>query len=245
MGMYRIPKKAPVCRKYFFSSLIWACFATWTFGDSNLTGKLTGFTINAWSLPGRILLLSAHSMALFTTLRLLDDAIAGPSRGRDTIPFIGKRWSSVLLATFIYLFAYTLYYPLLAMFSDPAQFQAMAMPFYNSGYQNLSLVNCIAINAFTAFGGLFATLQLEKRISGRTGALLNLLCFIVFQYDPLKLTILRPASVDPKVFDMINSFTGGLAAKFNLNPIFIGLYVGTVVNAIRRRWAAKKRSREE
>lgn len=240
LGLFRIPKNAPSCRKLFFSSVSWACFATWTFGDSNLTGKLSGFTFDAWTWWGKLAILGAHTGALVTTLKLLDDAIAGPEKGRDTIPLIGERWVAFLLATGIFLFAYTFYYPILCMFGSKAAFQQSAAPFYALGYQDLSLVNSMAVNAFTAFGALFATLRLERRISARTGNLLNWLCFFLFQYDPLKLVLWRPDSVDPAIMQTMNSFTGGLARKFGLQPIFGTLYLGTIVNAFWRRWRSRK-----
>ena len=234
-GQFRIPKNAPPCRKLFFNSVSWACFAAWVFGDSNLTARPSGFTFDMWTWWGKFAILVAHTGSLITTLMLMDDTIAGPEKGRDTVPLIGKRWVSFLLATGLYLLGCTPFVPIMCMLGSKANFQKYAAPFYSLGYQDLSLVNSIGVNAFAAFGALFATLRFERRISARTGNLLNWLCFFLFQFDTFKLVLWSPDTVSPAIMQTINDYTGGIARKVGLQPILVSMYVGTIVNAIRRR----------
>ena len=82
-GKFRIPPNSPVCRRAVFEVSIWFVIGCSTLLLSNIGGMTATFVLfDAWSMLGKFAILTPTIMAFVTALRLLDDFIAGPMKGK-------------------------------------------------------------------------------------------------------------------------------------------------------------------
>ena len=97
-GQYRMPPNSPPCRRLMFKSSLWNVVFNAILIESNL-GSFAHFTIDAWTWPGRIAILFPGLAYFFYAYGLLRDSIAGPIKGRETVPLMTTHTSGFATST--------------------------------------------------------------------------------------------------------------------------------------------------
>mmetsp|Transcript_31131 Transcript_31131/g.75260 ORF Transcript_31131/g.75260 Transcript_31131/m.75260 type:complete len:563 (-) Transcript_31131:144-1832(-) len=101
-GKFRIPPNSPVCRRVIFENSIYFVIGCSTLLLSNIGGMTSTFVLfDAWSLLGKLAILAPTIMAFVTALQLVDDSIAGPMKGRETVPLMTTRPSAFASSIFL------------------------------------------------------------------------------------------------------------------------------------------------
>lgn len=189
MGMFRIPKKAPVVRYHAFSFLAWNTACLNAVIDSNLGGLTKGYTLDAWSFPGRMVIGSLLVGCTYKGLVTLYDAIAGPMKGKETVPMQTPRISAAISTFFASLMNLPSILLSMHMLGSREQNEALVAPFFRNGYSGFLPIGLLSGQAYIGFTGFIMTLMLEKKMSTLTAALaflpLTALCF----YDTLRLGV--------------------------------------------------------
>lgn len=177
LGVFRISKNAPDCRRNYFTAMLWASAAMWSFGDSNIGGATTGYTFDVFTPFGAGFIGLTHLIGACWMLKGIDDAITGPMKGRETLPLVRNRWSGVFVHALIFCFFYTNMDVVVWSNYDSQGYQEIALPFYQTGYDRFALVAGFTFTGVQAFGAFFGTLLFEKKISEVTATFLNFLLF--------------------------------------------------------------------
>lgn len=94
-GKLRIPRNSPPCRRLMFDYSLYMTVASTIMLHSNL-GDFVHFTFDAWTLFGKAVIVAPIVGSFVTALRLVDDSIAGPFKGRETLPMMTTRKSAFL-----------------------------------------------------------------------------------------------------------------------------------------------------
>lgn len=218
-----------------FEASAWAVFSLWLVGDSNLTGLTHNFTVDAWSWAGRITLGIAILGTLVSNCRLLDQAICGSNKGRDTIPLMGNRLSAALIAAGMQVMSFSMFLPALATLASEESFAVQAAPFYATTMQEFLLLAGITAGAFVAFASLSMTLKFERKITETQGALGNLILAICLLYDSNKLGFLTFSSsaIEGEAFSDMHNFLGDLMLQYNYPAMWFGPFALVGLNALR------------
>ena len=236
MGEFRIPKNAPQCRKFYFTTMLLTSLAMWSYGDSNVGAALDNYTFDIFTPFGAAFITLANLGAAAWVLGAADNAIAGPVQGRETLPLLEGRTQAALFYSFLYgLFNLQMNNLVWANY-DYEGWQQVALPFYHQGFERYGLVAGFTINGALAFGAFFGTLLFEKKISPITAAILNFILmfgtlgdqFLSFQMDPA-----LPAYQAVVPFAQ---WMGQYREEFHTTEIAIGVWALVVANALRKRF---------
>lgn len=79
-GQFRIPPNSPACRRLMFEYSAYTSAASTLMLLSNI-GGMTHYFFDAWSVFGRVAIVTPIIGALVSAFRMLDDSINGPMKG--------------------------------------------------------------------------------------------------------------------------------------------------------------------
>ena len=186
LGLLRFPPNTPISRKLAFESAASADLFQAAYASSSLNGQAEScWWFDAFSTPGTASLVLSGLLMSISALRLLDDAIAGHSRGRNTIPGAHTPLLAIItysMVCFLALFAIAPVIPVLT--SDSTSYEAsLTNIFIENGIDGflVAVTSCAA--GFAAFSSLVATLQFEKKIASATGSVIVLMLLVVMSFD--------------------------------------------------------------
>jgi hypothetical protein len=237
LGLLRIPKNAPQCRKVFFRSITAISLMMWTFGDSNVTGAMTSnFSIDIFSPIGALLVVGSHILGGIFSIQLIDDAICGPNKGRDTVPLFQNRLSALVFGTmFFCMFYLQIGFTILPPLLDPAGHRQYALPFWKKYFENFGLLNSFPTGGFISFGSLLGTLVLEKKMKGWVANILNLILIFGLSFDFMAYFVFSSSLSQTVMMKDFNRWTQSILKLYKLNWVAFGVFSVTVVNALRRK----------
>lgn len=237
LGVFRIPKNAPDCRKNYFTAMLWACAALWTLGDSNSQGATTGYTFDVFSPFGAACIVVPNVIGGYWALKCVDDAITSPRKGRETLPLVSSRWSGALVQTFFFFLIYVQMDTLFWSVYDRQGFEDIALPFYRLGYDRYALVGAFTVNGLQAFGALFGTLLYEKKISAVTATFLNTLLLLMILGDQWSSIFMDRSTPQYQAVVPVYEWMSQYRVEFHSLWILVGILLLTIANAFRRRIA--------
>ena len=242
LGLFRFPPNTPMSRKLVFESAVTADLFQAAYASSSLNGQAeSGWWFDAFSTPGTASLVLSGLLMCISALRLLDDAIAGQSRGRNTIsgadtPLVAIITYSVVC--FLVLFALAPMLPVLT--SDSASYEAsLTNVFIENGIDGflVAVTSCAA--GFAALSSLVSTLQFEKKITPSMGNIIVLMLLVVMSFDFAVCTfnlLVHPEVLGPNLAET-NSFFFAQFSKAHFFEVTAACIVGVVLNALRKQAA--------
>ena len=244
MGILRLPPNSPSNRKLLFNLLMWQNIASAATITSNLNGNPTAWWYDAFKLPGASLLLVTSLMVYVHYLLLLDDAIVGSNKGRESIPLMTNQGLAVVMILFLTVVFYlqlSTYAPFI-LASNVEGYSAMILtPFTELGMNAAISVSIFLMGFQASFVALIATLQFEKKIDIITGAAIGLFFILLINIDALGLA--ARITFDYGSFAAFNNkdFTFPTFDEVFLSlcplytPAYFGLVVATILQAIWKR----------
>ena len=242
LGLFRFPPNAPPSRKLIFEAAVSTNLFLAAYGSSSLNGQAAdGWWFDAFTIPGTIALFALGFLMNFSALRILDDAIAGQSRGRDTIsgadtPAMAIPVYSALCALVLLAFAPIL--PVLT--SDAASYEeSVTNIFIENGIDGILVAVASCATGLGAFGSLLSTLQFEKKITPVVGNVLVLILLVVMNFDQVVFTfnsLTRPEVYAPNL-DVMNDYFYAQSTQAHLFGLVGVILSGVVLNALRKRFA--------
>ncbi|KAL7537225.1 hypothetical protein ACHAXR_007677 [Thalassiosira sp. AJA248-18] len=237
-GKFRIPPNSPVSRRAVFEISVWFVIGCTTLLLSNIGGMTSTFVLfDARSMLGKLAILTPTLMTFVLALRLLDDSIAGPMKGRETVPMMTTRpsafASSLFLISGVYFQLVQLCAPLLTTkLVASTWIRGMSVPcLLFGGLATSSLFTVVPTLRFTNKLGNTSCLGIS---------LTSFLCLGV--YDGY-----RYATVLGDMFARYPDYLATMESIMNLlnnsgvNEIMIGGTVFTILNAFRRKMKSNKK----
>ena len=171
LGFLRFPPKTTYYQKIAFRTIgmsqIWGTLI----GLSNLIGPGTGYLIDAWSWPGRMLIVASAFASFLYAVHFFAAMIFEPEKDKDSVPFFESRRKGTAVMIFYTLSLISESHLITPMFESQRRFETITRPLYDSilGNSFWSLKLTILWQRSILHGGSFvATLQYEKKHSVRT-----------------------------------------------------------------------------
>jgi len=239
MGLFRLPPRAPPCRAYLFLYCAMSSLSTALLTTSNLAG-VEYYLIDGFTAPWKYILLASAIISIFIGLLLLDDAVAGEMRGRDTIIGAETRLKAIPLFAATTLSGLTaLTYSLAPFFTDRASYDETFVAFIKeAGIEGANVITLTAGVGVNAFIGLFTTLIFEKKLTQKQASSAYLMAVVILLTDPLSTTY--AIAKNPELYKELASNQEG--ANFYLNvaehshalELTIAAVVITALNAFRK-----------
>lgn len=232
LGYLRLQPRAPAPRRRIFETALFANLFLAVLASSNLNSHPTFCWFNGFSWLGKFALISTSLGMLASTLRCLDDVIAGPMKGRDTIAGMDTRAKGFLVTLFVYIIEVAMVAgvipPLLT--SNAATFLKKTKSLTKFGINGWLISVCFTGIAQGAFGSALSTFQFEKKITKRQGL------FWAF-------VLLFTLNIDAVLFTLDGSMKGALNTAwffekiaqvkyFELSAAALGM---TILNAFQKR----------
>ena len=241
-GLTRIPKSSSNLRRIMFETS--ACMTTllYLIQDSNL-GILSE---HGWSLnllddgPAYCLTWFVYGYTVFKTLQFLEESIAAPDKGRETLPFNGSRIGMATIASSMVLLLF-LNGPIIpACFFDHNReaFEAFCLPgltyfggWHTSGY--------FVVEAYIGFGMLISTLLFERQINQLQASWLMVANFVFSGLYDVATFFLGTAGVGanaeiPAALQSLLDYGAEVTSKFSLNEVCFALWGMYLIKTIIR-----------
>mmetsp|Transcript_7312 Transcript_7312/g.11561 ORF Transcript_7312/g.11561 Transcript_7312/m.11561 type:complete len:310 (-) Transcript_7312:883-1812(-) len=240
LGVLRIPPRSPPCRRLLFqSSAVCGLFIS-VYTSSSLTGTPQAL-FDAFSFPWNVIILGLSLWNWSFFFRLIDDAVVGTMRNRDSIPLAETRVPSVILFIAFAVMA-SFFNPLIlpVAVSDRARYNAQVVPYILNGYEGGQLSLFVAVQAALWLAPFIATLLFEKKIKPAKARLFAGLTMFLLLFDGVSYALTGlffPSRIVGGTdvlayFDMI-------VQKCYLNYVSFGLIFLTLLNAMRKVWLEK------
>lgn len=209
----------------------------WCYGDSNVSGAIDQYTFDIFSSFGAGFIILSNAIAALWVLRCVDDAIAGPMKGREQLPLVSSRLTGVILPLLLYLGICIQMEPLIWSIYDSKGFQEFALPFYQLGYERLTLVAGFTFNGVMTFGALIGTLLFEQKISKATAALLNFVLLFATVGDQVGSVFMDKTSPQHAALIPLTEWMGHYRDQFHVTWIVSAVVLAVISNSLRKRVA--------
>jgi len=236
-GLTRIPRSSSKLRRIMFETSACMTLLLYSFQDSNL-----GMVHGGWSLdllmdgPGWIFTWVVYACTILKSLQFLEESIAGPEKGRDTLPFSGSRIGMATIASSMILLLF-LNGPIVpACFFDHNReaFEAFCLPglnyfggWHTSGY--------FVVEAYIGFGMLISTLLFEKKINQTQAGVLMAGSFVFSGlYDAAQFFVQIGSAALPVSIQTLIDYGQGVMEKFSLYEIGICLWTFAFIKTMLR-----------
>jgi CRP-like cAMP-binding protein len=235
MGILRLPTNSPNNRKFLFESWMWLILSCAATLSSSFNLHPTAWLYDGFELPGTIIISATSFMAYVTNLQLIDDAIAGSNKGREANPLLDNRVKAIIFSLISVALLYLLegFYLPYIFASNAEEYSALATTVTELGANSMSFSAFFGVIFQVSIGALLATLQFEKKIDPKTGAMISFFVLFLLNYDGL-FTLFFP---DSRVLAVSTTLNQRL--NIDLFPaftyVFIGGVVVTVVQALWKR----------
>jgi hypothetical protein len=242
LGTFRIPRRAPICRRLYFDLLTWCSCLGWAIGDSNLGGLQSGYTFDAWAFPGNAVIAGLCLGNARQILLVIDDAIAGPMKGKETIPFQNSRIKAAIFSTVLsslILIPITFAVPLLASQENYDQF--LAAFYRDDGYTGTITNTSLIFQGLVGVAALLMTLLHTRKVNEVTASLVMFLILVFTMYDAFRLVFaaaLAQSTGDFQVMDLAAPHfrenidgTARLLSDFHLPQLCVAALGFTCINA--------------
>jgi hypothetical protein len=236
-GLTRIPKNSSKLRRVMFETSACMSLLLYTIQDSNL-GMLNG----GWSLdllldgPAWLFTWLIYGCTVFKSLQFLEESIAAPNKGRDTLPFNGSRIGMATIASSMVALLF-LNGPIIpACFFDHNReaFEALCLPglsyfggWHTSGY--------FVVEAYIGFGMLISTLLFERKINQTQASIFMGANFVLSGlYDAAQFFFqIGDAPLPGSLLTLID-YGQGVMEKFSIYEIGICLWTFAFVKTMMR-----------
>jgi len=235
LGLFRVAKNAPECRKNFFTAMFWANLSTWTFGDSNVGGAVDNYTFDLFSPLGTTCFMLSNLIAAFWSLRGIDESITGPMKGRGELPLVNNRFVAVFLNLVFFFVVYLQIDNVVWSIYDYAGFRENALPFYQMGYEHFGTVISFTFTGQLCFNALLATLLLEKKISEATGGILGMVLVVLPLLDQVASFHVDKSLPQYAASIPMLEWMGHYREAFHIVWIVDALLIAVIGNSFRRR----------
>lgn len=233
MGYFRFPPKTPPSRLRIFETAAATCLYMASFASSSLNGRIDGWWFDAFSFPGNAVMAASGILLWVSSLRLLDDAVSGSTRGRATIPGAASALTATFQYSILYLLAFAVLVPIIPILtSDSAAFEASVSKVLGDCGANGALIG-VAFTAVgqSAFGSLLATLQFERKISQTTGSVIANAMLVALNLDFS--VFLIHASASPEFAKTAQYFSDQLSQSHAVE-VAVFAAVSVILNAFRK-----------
>ena len=235
MGIARLPPNAPASRRFQFISSAWGILLLTALLSSNFNYHPTAWWYNGLKFPGNLFLIGIGIAGQVSLLQMMDDAIAGSNKGREANPLAATRVSSFLLTIFILLLWFLVnntFIPHIMAGSNPALFKESVLVLDQQKMNGLFVFNIFSGIIQPSLGSLINTLQFEKKISPKIGAVLGLIVVVLFNFD---------GTLPFRMPNILPTLSVSLLDSFSLFPLYTFMYWGitlaAIMNAFRRKFA--------
>jgi hypothetical protein len=241
LGMLRLPKRSPPACLIHFSHLSWTNISVWVIGCSNLTGLESHLCpIDAWGWS-KVFIIIPFVMSNIKNMEKLNDALVGPSKGKETIP-LETPWPVGLAktTTIFFLQLLTVVF-LLPMLDSYELFQEYGAPFYQLPDYTGFVINILIVGEFlVGLGALVLTLTFERKMSMKGADILTVLLVFALIWDSVSIMIEFAITYlgGDKTFEaMFNAYpglqpimeyVGKIYLQNHVLEPFIGLYAMTL-----------------
>mmetsp|Transcript_9868 Transcript_9868/g.17281 ORF Transcript_9868/g.17281 Transcript_9868/m.17281 type:complete len:567 (+) Transcript_9868:95-1795(+) len=239
-GRFRIPPNSPACRRLMFDYSAYVIASSTAILLSNI-GGMASYAFDAWSPSGRVLILMPVISMFLSVFRMLGDSIAGPMKGRETVPMMTTRPTAFFTSIAL---VFTAYFQVVQHLTPLLTTKTVAST-WNKG-MNVSIILFSGIIS-SSLVTLAPTLRFTNKV-GNTGCLAFILAAIVGTGAlDLYLSAFRLATMfkgHPEYLATMNSMMG-LLNNSGVNELIIGGTVLTMINAFRRKFKTKEMEVEE
>lgn len=233
MGIARLPPNTPASRRVSFIFPTWAVLLSSAVLSSNFNFHPTAWWYDGFKFPGNLFLTGISIAGHFQLLKMMDNAIAGSNKGRDANSLATTRVSA-FIHTLAFLFAWFLMNITVMPFvtgssTAAALFKKSVSVLDQNGLNGLALFPPIFIVMQASLGSLINTLQFEKRIKPRIGAVLGSILVLLCDFD-ISLFLRRDMQLELplSLSDIFKTFT-----KYSL--MYWGVTIVGILNAFRRK----------
>mmetsp|Transcript_43797 Transcript_43797/g.93121 ORF Transcript_43797/g.93121 Transcript_43797/m.93121 type:complete len:538 (+) Transcript_43797:106-1719(+) len=187
LGKFRFARNTPAIRKKLFNTIYRTVIASGLLSISNLAG-FDFYLIDAWSWPGKTLILWFVLGALSDAAILIYSYVKGPAEKHwYSNTFFETRRSSFFSVLWYALTAVMNTYPTLVLFRSKEWFNTVALPLYKaSGFNVFIMFMRLQAVSYLSLGALVATFQHEKRLTFQKCRLWLGSLFLLSQFDVVK-----------------------------------------------------------
>lgn len=256
LGTSRIPKRAPMCRRLTFDSLTLVSCLGWVVGDSNLGGLQSGYTFDAWAFPGNVVIAGLCLLCIRQILLMIDDAIAGPMKGKDSIPFQNTRINAVIASTVLNSLVLIPILFAVPMLGSLEFYDHSIAPFYHEdGYTGTVTNTSLIFQGLVGVAALLMTLLHTKKVNEATASGVMFLTIVVTMYDAFRLVFAVARAQLTGDFHVLNQAAphvgenldgiARLLSEFHLPQFFAAALAFTVINAARKLHLVSNPSNDE
>ncbi len=234
MGILRLPPNSPNNRKFLFENWMWLILTNAALLSSSFNAHPTAWLYDGFELPGTSIILATSFMTYVTNLQLIDDAIAGSNKGREANPLLDNRVKAIIFSLISVALLYLLegFYLPYIFASNAEEYSALATTLAELGVDSILSVGFSTVIFTLSIGALLATLQFEKKIDPKTGAMIGFFVLFLLNYDGVLLFF--PDSRDLALFPTLSQRVGiDLFPAYSF--VFIGGVVFTIVQALWKR----------
>lgn len=236
MGIARLPPNTPASRSAIFIFCTWVNIMCSALLSSNFNYHPTAWLYDGFKFPGNVFLIGIGLAGQIPLLQIMDNAIAGSNKGRESNNLATTRVSAFMLAlTFLSLWFITsqTFVPYLTGSSTKsvALLKETVLVLDQKGMNAFMVWAHFSVIMQAALGSLFNTLQFEKKISPKIGAVFGLISLVLFNFD---------ATLPLRMPSILPTLSSSLSEVFSSFPLFTFMYWGitlaAIMNAFRRKF---------